>query len=104
MGKALFLFANIAFVFGFALIANELGVAGQTIDVPTGFVAPEGGSFLDKIIAPFVWAFDAAGSFFQIVGISFTGVSPLVWTIVFAPLAMIDIFIIYGMVRGGGTS
>lgn len=103
MGKAIFVGFNIAFIIGYALLANELGVTSQTIEIPSGFVAPEGGSFLDKIIAPFVWAFDAAGAFFQMIGLAMVGVNIIIFTFVFGPLFMIDIFIVYGMVRGGGT-
>lgn len=103
MGKAIFIFANVAFIFGYALLANEFGFASQTIDIPQAFVSPEGGSFLDNIIAPFVWAFDAASAFFQITTIVYVGISPVVFTLVFGPLILVDTFIIYGMIRGGGT-
>lgn len=103
VAKAIFIGFNVAFIIAYGLLANELGSASEVIEIPSGFVAPDGGSFFDKIIAPFVWAFDAAGTFFQIVGISFTAVNPIVTTLVFSPLVFVDIFIIYGMVRGGGT-
>jgi len=103
VSKAIFLFANVAFIIGFALIANELGFATQTVDIPVGFVAPESGSFLDKIIAPFVWAFQAAGAFFQLTTIVYFGIHPIVFALVFGPLIFVDAFLIYGMVRGGGT-
>lgn len=103
MSKGIFIAGNIAFIIVFGLIANEMGVAAQTIDIPTSITAPSNGNFLEKVIAPFVWAFDASVAFIQLITISYNGVGPVVYSIVFAPLIMLDIFIIYGMIRGGGT-
>lgn len=103
MGKALFIAANVAFIVIFGLIANELGVASQVIEFPTDITAPQNSSIFERIIAPFVWAADAAGTFLQLLQVSYIGVSQEVFLMVFGPLLMIDAFIIYGMIRGGGT-
>lgn len=104
MSKAMFVAANVAFIIIFGLIANELGFASQTIELPQGeILAPENSNIFERIIAPFVWAWEAASVFFQLLEITFFGVNQLVFLLVFGPLLMVDAFIVYGMVRGGGT-
>ena len=104
MGKALFLAGNVGFIVIYALIANALGRSNLTFTVPTAFVAPEDSSIFDIIIAPIAWAFDAVGVFFSLITFAFVGVDPLIFTVLIGPLFIIDIFIIIGMIRGGGTS
>ncbi len=103
MAKAIFVAANVAFIIIYGLVANEFGLANQTIELPQGIVLPENSGFFERIIAPFVWAADAATVFFQLITISFFGVNQLIFAVVFGPLIIVDVFIVYGMIRGGGT-
>ena len=86
------------------LIGNELGITDKQVEFPTtAFAVPAGTGIIDSIIAPFKWAWDAASAFFLLIAVPVTGIHPTIALVLFGPLIMLDLFIVYGMVRGGGT-
>lgn len=103
MAKPLFIGFNAAYIICYALLAQAFGIASQSITFPTTITAPEDGSILDQIIAPFVWAWDALGAIAGMIGYAFIGVDFTVYSIAIVALFVIDFLIIIGIIRGGGT-
>ena len=103
MGKAMFLASNFAFIVIYSLIANLLNRPNNTLDFPTSITNPNATNFLQQIVAPLVWVFQSLGTLFGMIGFAFVGVDPLVFLIAIGPLFVIDLVLIVGMIRGGGT-
>lgn len=89
---------------GFTLYAYyviTLGYAGKLLLNVTAPSEPTGGGLLDKIIAPFVYAWNAITAFFQFITFQPVGVPVTIGYPITFFIAAVNVWLIARYVRGG---
>ena len=102
MNTGIIIFIAIGFMLFVGFIGAELGLTQTGVESFSGVVTEPDSGGISAALAPFTWAFSAAGSFFQMMTFQAAGIPVVVNTIIFLPFNFLFLYIVYRMIRGGG--
>jgi hypothetical protein len=84
----------------YGFFGYQLGLFNQLFVTPGTPAEPSSGGFWDQVIAPFTYMWQNVEAFFQFLTFQPVGVDPVISTPVVAFFVVIDVLLIYRMIRG----
>ena len=102
MNNALLVFVGIAYIGVIGTMGALLSVTTTEIEPLTKITPPPDTNIFSQILAPFRFAIQAAGGFFQLTTYQIEGIHPIISTMIITPISFLFGYIVFKMVRGGG--
>ena len=102
MNNAVLIFIGVAYIGVIGVMGALLTVVQVDITPLEVITAPGDTNVFQQILAPFRFAIEIAGGFFQLMTYQIDGIHPIISTMILTPISFLFGYIVFRMVRGGG--